>query len=338
MTDSETITRVIESADQRRVARRHFLRSASVAGLAIGGSSLLAACGSGDKNKSTPTPTPTGSGSPSPTPTATPTFTDPDVLQLALNYEYLEAQFFLHAAFGSGLDSTLTAGATDSAAAGAVTGGKKVSFTDTTLAEYAREIAADERAHVTFLRTQLASSVIAMPDINIDGGADGAFTAAARLAGIVGTGGTFDPYASDDNFLIAAFLLEDIGPTLYKGALAYMTNSILIEAVAGLIATEAHHAGLIRSTLYSKSIATPSLITSAEKLSNARDTLDGAVDDDQGLAGTGGASNVTPADNRGIIYARTPQQLLNIAFLSADSKTTKGGFFPSGIKGTIAST
>ena len=48
MTDSETIARVLEAADQRRLERRRFLRSASVAGLAIGGSSLLAACGSGD--------------------------------------------------------------------------------------------------------------------------------------------------------------------------------------------------------------------------------------------------------------------------------------------------
>jgi len=238
MTDSETIARVLEAADQRRLERRRFLRTASAAGLAIGGSSLLAACGSGNKNKA-PTPTPTTSGTPTPTPTATVTYNDGDVLAFALNLEYLEAQFYLHAAFGSGLDASLTKGAKDTDKVGTVTGGKKVAFTDQVVAQYAREIAADERAHVTFLRTQLASAVIAQPDLNIDGGATGAFTAAARAAGLVGSSGTFDPYASDENFLLAAYLLEDIGPTAYKGALAYMSNAVLIEAAAGIHAAEA---------------------------------------------------------------------------------------------------
>jgi hypothetical protein len=335
MTDSETIARVLEAADQRRLERRRFLRTASAAGLAIGGSSLLAACGSGNKNKA-PTPTPTSSGTPTPTPSATPTYSDADVLSFALNLEYLEAQFYQYAAYGTGLDAKLTAGAATTDTVGTVTGGKQVTFTDQVVAQYAREIAADEKAHVTFLRTQLGSVVIAQPDINIDGGATGAFTAAARAAGLVGSNGTFDPYASDENFLLAAFLLEDIGPTAYRGALAYMTNAVLIEAAAGIHAAEAYHAGLIRSTLYAKGIATPSLITSAGQISDARDSLDGTTDDDQGIQGSGGAANIVPSDANGLIFARTPQQVLNIAYLSSTS-VAKGGFFPSGVNGTIKS-
>ena len=332
MTDSETIARVLEAADQRRLERRRFLRSASVAGLAIGGSSLLAACGSGDKNKA-PTPTPTTSGSPTPTPSATTSYTDADLYALALNFEYLQANFYLQAVSGSGLAADLTKGAKDTDPVGTVTGGKKIAFTDSVIAEYAREIAADQLAHVTFLRTQLASAVVAQPDINIDGGASGAFTAFAKAAGVISSG-TFDPYASDDNFLLAAFLFADIGPTLYRGAFAYMSNTVLIEAAAGIGADEAYQAGLIRSTIYAS--GNSALIANADKISNWRDAVDGPTDDDRGLSGTGGASQVVPNDpQNAIVYGRTPGQVLNILFQSANA-VTKGGFFPNGIKGTIA--
>ena len=65
---------------------------------------------------------------------------------------------------------------------GSVTGGKKVPFTDPVVAAYAREISGDETAHVAFLRQALGNSAVAMPSINIDGSATGAFTAAARAA------------------------------------------------------------------------------------------------------------------------------------------------------------
>ncbi|KAK0340320.1 hypothetical protein LTR94_031026, partial [Friedmanniomyces endolithicus] len=60
-----------------------------------------------------------------------------------------------------------------------------------TLAELAREIAYDEIAHVTALRSAIttaggAALLINQPAINIDGGTNGAFTAAARAAGLVG--------------------------------------------------------------------------------------------------------------------------------------------------------
>ena len=336
MTDQQSITRVLDAADKRRADRRQFLRSAGVAGLAVGGSSLLAACGSGNGNKA-PTPTPTATGTPTPTPSPTTTYTDADFLNFALNLEYLEAQFYLHAAFGTGLDSSLTSGtgtAGGTNTAGAVTGGRQVTFTDPVVAQYAREIAADEREHVTFLRTQLASAKIAQPPINIDGGATGAFTTAARAAGLVSSTGTFDPYASDENFLLAAFLFEDVGVTAYMGAIGYIANTVLREAAAGIHAAEAYHAGLIRSTLYAKGVATPSLITSAGQISNARDSLDGTTDDDQGIAESNGAANIVPADTNSITFARTPAQVLNIAFLTA-SAATMGGFFPSGVNGTI---
>ena len=161
-----------------------------------------------------------------------------------------------------------------------MTGGAKVNFTDATVASYAREIAADEIAHVEFLRSGSSATRRRwqMPNINIDGSATGAFTAAARAAGVIGSTDVFNPYASDENFLLGAFIFEDVGVTAYKGAAPAITNKTYLEAAAGILAVEAYHAGLIRTTLYSKGIATPSLRTNADKISDARDSLDGSSD------------------------------------------------------------
>ncbi|MGQ7387984.1 ferritin-like domain-containing protein, partial [Streptococcus suis] len=91
----------------------------------------------------------------------------------------------------------------------------------------------------------IGASAVAMPAINIGGDATGAFTAAAVAAGLIAQGQTFNPYASDVNFLLAAFLLEDVGVTAYKGAAPLLQTKVYIEAAAGILATEAYHAGLV---------------------------------------------------------------------------------------------
>jgi len=332
MNDQEMLTQVLDVADRRRGERRNFLRVASQATVAAGGLSLLAACGGGDKAL-TPTPTPTPSPTPSPTQTAA---TDADILNFALNLEYLEAQFYSFAVYGTGLPASQLTGL---GTQGAVTGGRQVTFTDPVVAQYAREIAADEIAHVAFLRTQLGGSAVAMPAINIDGSATGAFTAAARAAGVVPATGTFDPYASDNAFLLGAFIFEDVGVSAYKGASPLLTNPNYLSAAAGILAAEAYHAGLIRTVLYAKGFAdgtaAGSLFDQTRLISDARDSLDGTVDDDQGVAGADlTISNVVPTDNSGLAYSRTAANVLNIVYLTK-SATVGGGFFPNGVNGFI---
>ncbi|KAK0358785.1 hypothetical protein LTR94_033969, partial [Friedmanniomyces endolithicus] len=131
------------------------------------------------------------------------------------------------------------------AAGGTVTGGARVDFSrDPLVGAYAREIAADEAAHVDFLRAALGSAAVAMPNINISGDANGAFTAAARAAGVIGANETFDPYATPENFLLGAYIFEDVGVTAYKGAAPLLSSKVFLEAAAGILAAESYHAGL----------------------------------------------------------------------------------------------
>lgn len=256
---------------------------------------------------------------------------DADVLNFALNLEYLEAQFYAYAVNGTGLAASDLGG---TGTPGTVTGGRQVNFTDPVVAQYAREIAADEVAHVKFLRGQLGSSAIAQPAIDIGSSPTGAFSSAARAAGLIGPSESFDPYANDENFLLAAFIFEDVGVTAYKGAAPLITNKTYLEAAAGILAVEAYHAAIIRTTLYGKGIDTPSLRTAADKISDARDSLDGSSDLDQGISPTGDVSNIIPLDPNGIAYSRSTAQVLKIAYLNPGS-VTAGGFFPSGVNGTI---
>jgi rubrerythrin len=218
---------------------------------------------------------------------------------------------------------------------GAVTGGRAVAFKDPVVAQYAREIAKDEQDHVRFLRAALGSAAVAQPAIDI-GGTDpnGAFSVAARAAGLVGPGQAFDPYASDEAFLLGAFIFEDVGVTAYKGAAPLIENKTYLEAAAGILAAEAYHAGLVRTVLYSKGLATPSLRSSADSIAKARDSLDNSKSQDQGITGSADMSNIVPLDENGIAYSRTPDDVLNIVYLTKEA-ANRGGFFPSGVNGNI---
>ncbi|MEG3174628.1 ferritin-like domain-containing protein [Sphingomonas sp. RB3P16] len=325
MTDdvSQQMIDVLDRRVERRNERREFFRTAfgaaAVAGAGIGAMSLGSRASAAD-------PT---------------TPTDPDILNFALNLEYLEAQFYSVAVNGTGLAASMLSG---TGTQGAATGGRKVVFTDPLVAAYAKEIAADEITHVSFLRTALGSSAVAQPTIDIGVSPTGAFSSAARAAGLIasapaGTAQTsfFDPYASDDAFLLGAFIFEDVGVTAYKGAAPLLTKTY-IEAAAGILAVEAYHAALVRTALYARGVATPSLRTSADAISNARDSLDGTSDLDQGISPTtlngALASNIVPLDPNGIAYSRTTGQVLNIVYLN-NASVTMGGFFPAGVNGNI---
>jgi hypothetical protein len=246
---------------------------------------------------------------------------DAAVLNFALNLEYLEAEFYLRAVTGEGLKDNQIDGVGD---IGGVTGGHQVEFRDRLLKANATEIANDERAHVDFLRTALGDVKVARPAIDLDE----AFTAAALAAGLIKDGESFDAFGSEDNFLLAAFVFEDVGVTAYKGAAPLISNKTFLDAAAGILAVEAYHAGLIRASLQARGAEDATVA-----ISDARDSLDGDADLDQGLE-LDGEPNIVPTDQNAIAFSRSAGQVLNIVYLNPDS-VTSGGFFPDGVNGDI---
>ncbi|MFC3451726.1 ferritin-like domain-containing protein [Amycolatopsis speibonae] len=303
---------LISRSAENRTDRRRFLKAAGAAGLGVVGATYLGV-------QATSSASATGEAAAAGDAAAAPS--DAAVLNFALNLEYLEAEFYSFAVYGHGLPDDLTGGV---GTQGGVTGGKKVMFHDKALNQFAKEIAGDEVAHVKFLRGALGEAAVSRPEIDLKD----SFTAAAKAAGLISEYQQFDPFAHEKNFLLAAFLFEDVGVTAYKGAAPLITNKTFLDAAAGILAAEAYHAATIRTSLFDRDLG-----DAAAKISNARDTLDGPGDDDQGIV-LGNQANIVPTDNNGICFGRGADRVLNVVYLNP-GPVKAGGFFPKGVNGDI---
>jgi hypothetical protein len=92
--------------------------------------------------------------------------------------------------------------------------------------------------------------------------------------------------------------------------------------------------GMARSHLYE---AGPTARQAANAITAARGTLNGMPEIEQGVE-VDGRANFVPSDERGIAFTRTPQQVLQIVYLTPDTGVSSGGFFPNGVNGALAST
>lgn len=250
---------------------------------------------------------------------------DSAVLQFALNLEYLEAQYYYYGYTGHGIESSLLTGSGTQGQV-QIKANPRVNFSTPAFRDYAAEIASDERLHVVYLRQLMnfyGVQPIAQPTINLQS----SFNALAQAAGI---GSTFDPFASETNFLLGAFIFEDVGVTAYTGAAGVIQDpQIIAYAGARLLGTEAYHAGLIRTVIFA--LGSPATDI-AKKISDTRDALDGPTDDDQPVV-INGVGNIVPADGYARVFGRDTRQVLNILYFTPGANS--GGFFPNGLNGPI---
>ena len=285
--------------------RRGFLRTL---GLATAGTAGLIATTSRSKAAGNPAPTET----------------DVAVLNFALNLEYLEAEYYLHATTGKGLEA---AGIDVGENAGPVFVKKnpRVKFTTPAFEDYANEIAEDEANHVRFIREALqanGATPVDRPPINLKK----SFETLGSLIGVK----NFDPFANEINFLLGAFIFEDVGVTAYKGASPLLTDKGILEAAAGILGVEAYHAGVVRTLLYAQGGPIRTLVG---KISAVRQSLDDSdVDMDQGIVRAKKA-NLVPTDGNSIAFSRSTRQVLNIVYGGVNAE--KGLFFPGALNGAI---
>ena len=321
-----------ERRAKRREERRDFFKLAGGFAAGAAGTVALTACGGGHSSS---TAVAQSSGP-----------TDADILNFALNLEYLEANFYSYAATGNPINSSLMTG---TGTQGAVIPGRKATLSTPLVIAYSNEITQDEVNHVAFLRSALGTAAVSQPALDVS--AAGAFTQAALAAGLltqaqVTAGAIFDPYANDENFLLGAYIFEDVGVTAYHGAASLITSKTYLDAAAGILAVEAYHAGLIRTALYAMGLQTPAPainpFAATAAISNLRANLSGTggstgvAADDQGIAGPNATtSNIVDANPaNSIAYDRTTAQVLNVVY-GTPSAVTKGLFFPAGMNGNI---
>jgi hypothetical protein len=293
-----TVEKLSSIATARALNRRNFMAALGMTGAAAG-AALLSGCNASTVTVSTTTVAPGES----------------DVLNFALNLEYLEATFYSF--ITQGVDLPASSGVT--AGSGAITGAPaKLTFATQQITDQLNEIYFDELNHVIALRTLLASAAVPRPAINL--AAAGAITAA--------------------NALSIAREFEDVGATAYAGALAMLTSSSLSYATQ-ILAVEGFHAGALRlvsiqnNVTYSQadSLDVKPFDPGSAAAADAGPTSSGAF---FATAGAASASSSTPA---GFAFTRTTSQVLQILYGTAGViGTTKGGFFPNGLNGLIAST
>lgn len=228
-----------------------------------------------------------------------------DVLQFALNLEYLEAEFYTMAVYGKHIDDPqFGIGISGSGNQGATTGGAKVNFANNLVftGQVAAEIGADERAHVKLLRTALQNAGImpvAKPTINLDA---------------LGIG-----FVNEGSFLLLARIFEDIGVTAYGGAttVAAFATSPYLSTGARILATEAEHVGSIRLQVARFGIATAPPLDSVDF-----------------LPPPSGPNYISANPTTGLTSIRTPGQVLYLAY-GKTANSNSGGFFPDGVNGNI---
>jgi hypothetical protein len=248
--------------------------------------------------------------------------TDIDILNFALNLEYVEAEFYLRAISGQGLSASDINGV---GVTGGVNGGSAVPFASGLFAQYAENIAIDEQQHVRFLRSALGSAAVARPLIDLAGG----FQGAAVAAGIATAAAPFNPFADQVSFFLGAFIFEDVGVTAYAGAAALIQNKAYLSAAASILAIEGYHGGLIRTVLGQLGAAAA---FDTQAIANLRAQLSKANNDQGVIFPNNGFVDIAPADGNGLAFRRTTAQVVNIVTGGGQGK---GGFLPNGFAGNI---
>lgn len=217
---TEQLEKIVNSAaDRRAFLKRAGSTSLGVAALTMLGGSLVKAHG---QDASTD---------------AGQAFNDADILNFALNLEYLEAEFYLMATYGTTLVKYGVISSSDET--GPTTGGNMVSFKGANVSFVASGLRVDEVDHVKYLRQALGSAAVKKPAIKLDA---------------LGYG-----FANVDSFLKLSRQFEDVGVSAYLGAAPLIQSKTYLAAAAAILGTEAQHSGAVRLSCIWNGVNSPAV-------------------------------------------------------------------------------
>lgn len=244
----------------------------------------------------------------------------PDVLNFALNLEYLEANLYAIVTSGTGISATLSGTSSPT-----ITGSPGQLTLDTPTMALFKALAADEENHINDLRTAittLGGTPIAQPAINY--AAKGAITTQAQL-------------------LATARQFTALGNSAYAGAAQFLvSNATVLTTAAQILGAEGQHLGAVNYQCITQGDSAAFSTNSAAYI----DPLDQPPNPTQYFtvilpSSTNTVSSATPP---GIGPYRTTSQDLGVVYGAstptafAPAGVTKGGFFPNGVNGNITST
>lgn len=208
----------------RLANRRTFLKGAGISGLGLAGAAIAG--------------TKLFSSTSQQTVHAATSYSDADILNFALNLEYLEAEFYAMATYGSTLVELKVL--TEAETSGPTTGGSMVpNFGSSPQATIATALRENEIAHVQYLRSALGSDAVKKPAINLNA---------------LGYG-----FANVDSWLKLARQFEDVGLSAYLGAAPDISSSTYLAAAAAILGTEAQHSGSIRLACIMNGVTSPAV-------------------------------------------------------------------------------
>ncbi|GJM94619.1 hypothetical protein PR202_ga11281 [Eleusine coracana subsp. coracana] len=245
---------------------------------------------------------------------------DMEQLQFLLNAKFVEAEWFLHAALGRGvdfLDHTLSGG-------GPRPAGAKKADLDFRTTEIAAELGYQELGHIRAIKQYVGG----FPRPAIDLSAD-RFAMIMDDAMGVRLDPPFDPYANTVNFLLASYVLPHLQ--------------------ASILAVEAGQDAVIRLLLYQRAdeVVAPyhgyTVADFTRRISDWRNRMSGCGAKDEGVkvldrqqgAERRTISNILGAGEDSLGFQRTPAEVLRILYGSRNEQIP-GGFLPRGANGTIA--
>lgn len=211
----------IDEIAQITADRRSFLKKAGFTGIGLAAAGLIGSKLAGNENS-----------------VSAASYSDGDILNFALNLEYLEAEFYAVSTYGANLVKLGVITAAEET--GPTVGGSRVpNFSSSPVAYVATALRENEIEHVKLLRGALGSAAAKKPAINLNA---------------LGYG-----FSSVASFLKLARQFEDVGVSAYLGAAPLISSKEYLAVAGAILSVEAEHSGSIRLACIWDGISSPAV-------------------------------------------------------------------------------